>query len=234
MNESDTRRYEMLVRVRDFGASHADRFPKATVGGQAFAAVIDAVAALSEHASSQVSAKASARQGTTSKTLNRRELRARMEAISRTARALALDVPALDETFKMPRSLADQVLLSTARAFARDAQPLSKQFVSHDLPKTFITDLERCIDQFEVSMHNQREGNDTHAAARVAIRTAMDAGFAAVRRLEAIVPNKVGDDAEAIALWERAHRVERRGPRSPRDAAPSTTPVATTAAPASA
>ena len=27
MNIRDTRRYEMLVRVRDFGAAHADRFP---------------------------------------------------------------------------------------------------------------------------------------------------------------------------------------------------------------
>ena len=41
-------KYEMFVRVRDFGAAHAALFPEASKGGQAFARVLAAVAALDE------------------------------------------------------------------------------------------------------------------------------------------------------------------------------------------
>jgi hypothetical protein len=35
MNSFDMRRYEMLVRVREFGNTHADVFPPSTIAGQA-------------------------------------------------------------------------------------------------------------------------------------------------------------------------------------------------------
>ena len=50
MTNKETRRYEMLVRVRDFGEAHRDLFAKSTPGGEAFAAVADAVRQLSDHA----------------------------------------------------------------------------------------------------------------------------------------------------------------------------------------
>src|SRR5262245_19981241 len=93
MTGVDTRRYEMLVRVRDFGATFADRFPPSSLGGQAFATVKAAVDALSEHAASLMSGKGTAREGTTSKAVTREALRDDLEAIIRTARALALDTP---------------------------------------------------------------------------------------------------------------------------------------------
>jgi len=36
MNSLDTRRYEILVRVRDFGAAHDTLFPPASLGGKSF------------------------------------------------------------------------------------------------------------------------------------------------------------------------------------------------------
>ena len=43
MTTIETRPYEMLVRVRDFGEAHRDRFPASSVAGQAFATVGEAV-----------------------------------------------------------------------------------------------------------------------------------------------------------------------------------------------
>ena len=42
-------RYEMFVRVRDFGRASQDLFPASSTGGQAFGRVIAAVAAIEDH-----------------------------------------------------------------------------------------------------------------------------------------------------------------------------------------
>lgn len=208
MNNTDIRRYEMLVRVRDFGASHGDVFPLSTIGGQAFAAVSAAAEALSAHAALQVQGTGTSREGTRSRLRARATLRGEMEAIVRTARALALDIQGLDDRFRIPRITSDQELLSVARAFSREAAPLRAQFITHDMPETFIVDLDRAIAAFETAMRGQREGRETHVVARAAIQQVMATGLAAVRRLDAIVPNRLRNDPEKIALWERAHRVE--------------------------
>ena len=85
MNSLDTRRYEMLVRVRDFGVTQTALFPPASLGGQAFAAVAKAVNDLDGHAASQYSGRGAAREGAASKAAAREALRDDIEAIARTA-----------------------------------------------------------------------------------------------------------------------------------------------------
>ena len=54
-------KYEMFVRVRDFGAAHAALFPESSKGGQAFARVSSAVAEIDEHMKNHVLGRAEAR-----------------------------------------------------------------------------------------------------------------------------------------------------------------------------
>ncbi len=54
-------KYEMFVRVRDFGAANAALFPDASKGGQAFARVLAAVAALDEQQQAHLLGLAEAR-----------------------------------------------------------------------------------------------------------------------------------------------------------------------------
>jgi hypothetical protein len=225
MNGLDTRRYEMLTRVRDFGAAHSDLFPKASRGAQAFAAVAAAVAELTRHAAEHVSGRGSAREGTSSKAVTRDALHDDLDAISRTARALALDIPGLDEKFRLPRGNGDQTLLTAARAFRRDATPLAKEFIEHDLPKDFLADLDASIKDFENAIHEHEAGKDTHVAARAALDTAMQAGLDAVRRLDAIVRNRLRNDAPIVAIWERARHVEYPASRAKNEAAAEPTPA---------
>ena len=93
MNILETRRYEMLVRVRDFGASHRAAFRKVPLGGKMFAEVASAVTELGEQAASQISGRSTVREGSSSKAVARAALRDSLDATSRTARALALDTP---------------------------------------------------------------------------------------------------------------------------------------------
>jgi hypothetical protein len=65
MNNLEIRRYNMLLRVPDFGASQATAFPAASFGGQLFSAVNSAISGLATQAAAQTSGLA--RQSTTSK-----------------------------------------------------------------------------------------------------------------------------------------------------------------------
>ena len=90
MTNRETGSYEMLVRVRDFGKAHGDRFPKSTMGGEAFKAVDVALDELNQHAAAQVSSRSATRSGPSTDTAGYRELVAMLNAISVTARDSAV------------------------------------------------------------------------------------------------------------------------------------------------
>lgn len=116
MNDRENRRYQMFVRARDFGIAHKTDFASASLGLQLFTRLSDIVTTLDTHAGSQASSVGSAKQGTTSREQARQNLRDDLEAISRTARAMADDVVGLNDKFRMPPQGNDQNLLSSARA----------------------------------------------------------------------------------------------------------------------
>jgi hypothetical protein len=219
MKLPEIRQYEMLVRVHDFGAAHGDLFPASSLEGKTFAAVGSSVAVLSQEAAAQVSGRAAAREGTSSKAAARETLRDTLDAISRTARALALDTTGLDDKFRVPRGHSDQRLLNAAHAFAQDAQPLSAAFVAHRLPATFLTDLNADIEEFEQANQHHSAGREAQGAARAALEAALAAGLTAVYRLDAIVPNTLRDDPAVLAAWGIARHVEQT-PRHRANAAP--------------
>ena len=165
MNITEIRRYEMLIRVKELGAAHADAFPASSVGGQMFAAVAAAVDQLHGHVAAQASGRGAVKEATTSKAAARTTLRGTLEAISHTSRALALDTPGIADKFRVPRSRNDQRLLGAARAFIVDAQPLLDAFVTHNLPASFVDGIERVEELFlcrllaaeEVDVVNEKE-----------------------------------------------------------------------------
>jgi len=118
MNTIETRRYEMLVKVRDFGRAHGDLFPTSSPGGNAFAAVEAAVTELGRHAVMKMSSQGAARDGGERREAARTAVREQIDAISRTAGLMAEDKPDLAERFRMPKARNDQALL-TCRAPVR-------------------------------------------------------------------------------------------------------------------
>jgi hypothetical protein len=223
MNSDFIRRYEMLVRVRDFGAAHAKLFPASTRGGEAFATVAAAVEELSASAAARMSSKSSEREGAMSRSAAREALIADMSSIARTGRALAIDAPTLDAKFRVPRRANDVALLSTARTFARDAAPLKQEFIDHNMPADFLKRLASDIDQLEKAIGESTEARGTGVVAKTQIEQTLEAALTAVRRLDAIVANTLRDNAAEMALWETARRIE--GRRSKNAAATETAPV---------
>jgi len=213
----------MFARVQDFVSSHANDFAPTSLGKELSNTLATIVTELDGHASSEASGFGSERQGTSTRSLARAALREDLEAISRTARAMAGDVPGIDEKFRVPPPGNDQRLLSAARAFATDAAPFSAQFIAHELPADFLADLNADIAALEAAISAQSSGAGNHVAASAAIDDAIDRGVEIVRRLDAIVKNKYANSSSILAEWTSASHTE-RAPRGSAAAAGQTVP----------
>jgi hypothetical protein len=214
MNTPDRLRYEMLLRVRDFGAAHASSFPADSLGGQTFAAIEEAVADLAGHTTTRVSAGGAARHALRAKAVAQASLRGQLRAVRDTARALALDAPGLRSRFVVPRSNGAQALIAAGRASVQHAQPLGAAFVAHGLPATFLDDLDKAIGVFEAAIGDYRAAMAVEVAARTGFEATRRAAVTAAQRLDAIAQNRLRGDPAACALWQRARRVERRAGRA--------------------
>jgi hypothetical protein len=210
MHELDNKRYQMLTRVREFGARHASDFPADSFGGQIFAEVGAVLTALAGYDTAQSVGRGGARESTVSKATARAALYEHLLAINVTARALALDTPGLETKFRMPRSGTDQVLITAGRAFAADAVPLAGECQKHEMPANFIDALNADIAALEEAISGRARNRDSHVAATASLDATVDRGIKAVQRLNAIVRNKCRDDPAALAAWESASHVERR------------------------
>jgi len=200
---------EMVERVDEYGASNAPAFPTESRGGKSFAIIHERLVHIREQGALQASGHHAAVEGTSSKSDAIDELRDQMEAISRTARAIALDDPGFDDKFPMPSGRGGQDALSSARAFLTDARPFEKAFVDHFLPGTFLADLQQAIDAVDAAGRGQDSGKETHVAARASIGATLDEIFVEIKRLDAIVRNRFRDEPDKVAAWRSARHVER-------------------------
>ncbi len=229
MTSMETKRYEMLDRVREFGDAHAELFPASSLAREQFAVVGAAVKELSAYAVTKMSA---AHEGTRQKAATREALRDRLEAVALTGRAMALTVPALGDTFRLPESQTDQALLTTGRLFAEQGERLKADFIAHAMPATFIADLNKGVADFEAAIHNRSNGRAHSTAVRQCIKDALATGTAAAARLDAMVTNHLKGDSMITARWRRDRRVERPRRRSQEPAADAPVAASKPAAPA--
>lgn len=224
MNDSQTRRYEMLARVRVFGAEHAAAFPAASLGGQKFAALSSIVDELEQHGTTQATSWNAARTSTDAKKAARESLRRKMAAISETARAMESSRPGIAASFRMPTSNGDQALLNTARSFVEAATPLASEFIQREMPADFLEELTDAIETFEEAQNSQSVNTEKRVTATAAIEEVVDRGTALVRELDAVVRNKFRSEPATLAGWESARHVERSPRRTRGEPAPTPPP----------
>ena len=233
MTGKETARYEMLVRVRDFGAAYGERFPGSTRGSESFAAVAAAVTQLEQHGASQYSNRHAARGTKAANSGAFGELVGMLDTIERTAHAVALDTPGIDGQFAIPKKRGSTAVLNAARSIVTNAESLARAFIAHGLPQDFMAQLQAKIAAFEEARRARVAAKEQHASARRAIDDAFESGMQAIQHLDAIVANVIGEDGSAMAAWEVARHIERRATHT--KTAPATTaasPEAHSATPA--
>ena len=229
MNAIETRRYEMLVRVRDFGKAHGELFGVSSPGGNAFATVEAAVTELSRHAVSKMSSQGAARDSGQRRETARTAVREQIDAISRTAGLMAEDKPDLAERFRLPKARNDQALITAGRLFIRESEAVEAEFIAHGMPSTFRTDLNAAVQRFEHALHDRDAGRAGQTAAQAGISAALESGIAAVDALDVIIANRLRGDAVTMAVWERERRV--KYPKSAGSGVTASAPAPVTAPP---
>ena len=234
MHHNDRRRYEMLVRVRDFGTTYGQLFPGSTLAPQAFAAVSTAVDNIQAADVAETTASVAAR--ATRKQEAKRALQERVLLIARTAQVLPDTESGFKAYFTPPNTRTDQRLLTTARQFAQRAEPVAAQFVAHGMTGTMVNDLNALITRFETALRDRGMSRDQLSEARGRIKQVMANAMQAIAQLDVLVANSLAADAVVRDVWKRSRRVVyssrlRRQPAGEPDAA-ATPP--TPAAPAAA
>lgn len=209
MNDNENRRYQMFLRVQGFGSAHGRDFAETSIGLQLFGTLNSIITEVEGHAAAEVSGTGESRQGTTTRKQARAALREDLEAINRSARTIAAEVPGLDDKFRVPRNNNDQELLAAARAAAIDAPPFKPQFLALEMPADFLEDLAADLEAMEESMGEQSGGRGQRVASAAAIDDAIDRGNDVVRKLDAVVKNKYANNPAVLAEWTSASHTER-------------------------
>jgi len=173
-------RFEMLRRVRDFGAVHAAQFAEGSAGGQAFATVRTIVDDLGDQAKVKMATRG---EGFRAKKQARLALAHQLDEIARTAKIIARTTLRFDDGFRLPARRNDQVLITAGRLFAEAAEPVGAQFVALGMSETFLTTLRAQLQQFEESIAACEDGSRGQAAANAQIAAALMAGMDAVTRV---------------------------------------------------
>jgi hypothetical protein len=230
MNDNERRTYGMFVRAQQFFSTHDADFATGSLGKQLIAELGATINEIDQHTTTQASSDGSYRQGTTSRSEARAALYDDLEAINRTAETMDGE-PGLDEKFSLPARGNDQNCLSAARAFLADALPLKAQFIAHELPATFLEDLQEDIQAMEEAINDQAGGRANRVNAGAAIDDAIEKGRVITRKLDALVSNKYRNAPATLAEWASVSHIE-RAPR--RRSGPSVpTPGPTGSAPPS-
>lgn len=210
MDNTATRRYEMLKRVRDFGLAQSAAFPDGSFGRELFTTITQIVSKLDSQSANQSSGQGEAHSVTETKAAIRTNLREILRAISRTAQVIAFGTPGLENKFRSPQGSGDQTLLSAARAFAADAVPLKAAFLKHEMPADFIERLNQLINDFERVSTEKATAVTSHVTAKITIDEAIASGLQAVQTLDAVIRNKFNGDPATLANWTRASHVAYR------------------------
>jgi hypothetical protein len=205
MTGIERRQFEMLVRVRDFGNTHASLFASSTVAQETFAAVGAAVDELTTTDGRKLAASASKRGSRTNTA--RRTLSDTLTHVSLLAKTLQADGRALPP-FELPSSRSDVSLLSAGRQFARDVAPFDAEFSGYGLGAAQIT---AATAAFASAVSERGASRSEHVAARARIRDLLASATRSVRRLDLILDTALGHDNVVQAEWTRLRRIE--GPR---------------------
>lgn len=204
MRKGQRYRYDMFVRVRDFGTANRDLIPESSTGGRWFGQVAAAVAAIEQQAKNRDLARIEARKV---KTTTRAAVREYMKTLARTARRATRDEP-LPMPFVMPVRSNNAALLTAAGVFLEQAQAREAKFVNLGLPATFISEFQALVDRLHDAVEVRNNGQSLRVKAQTGIEQALDDGFEAVRNLDVLVTNLLRDEPVRLGHWRGARHLE--------------------------
>ena len=224
MNDTVNSSLQTFRRMNEFCSARTADFAPASLGSQLITKLPTQLSDLTNLVGTHTAGQGATRQGTELRANARDDLRSRVKRFNRTAQAVAITVPGLDNKFRLPRGDNDEELLACARAIARDADEFKDHFIAHEMPATCIDDLKVSITRFENSMDDQSGAVGDRMSSRVAINQKLEELMLTRRQLNPIMENKYADDPATLAEWTRASHIM-RAKKKDEEAPPPTTPT---------
>ena len=216
MNDSEARRLETFIRMRQFGVDNAADFPAGSIGATQFAVIDTVIGEVETLAGNQTAGRGQSMQNTVTKDTARENLREALYEISRTARSMAYQFDGIEAKFRLPRSQSDQNILATGRAFYEESETYEADFRSYGLDAGFRADLLADVEAFENSLDPTGTAIDERVAATAEIGAAIRRGMIARRILEGVVKNKYRNNIGKLAAWLSASHIEKAPVLNPR------------------
>lgn len=204
MEKSQRYRYDMFVRVRDFGQANRDLIPESSTGGQLFGRVDAAVTAIEEHQTKRDLARSETRRV---KATTYAAVFDYMKIIAHTARRATLDESARNP-FVLPRRRTMSAMLSKARLFVAEVKSREAKFVNLGLPPTFVTEFSTLVEQLHDAVETRNTARGLREQAQAGIEHALADGFEAIRNLDVLVPNALRADAVRLGYWRGARHLD--------------------------
>lgn len=224
MDTQQQKRFNMFLRVQQFGVEHAGIFAENTYGGRLFAEIGRIVADMVQGVAGQNEGQKRSALNKLSKA--KKALVEDLQAIARTGQSMVGDFPELAGKFKLVTPLANAELLGAARAFAGFAAPYRANFIERNLPANFLVDLEADIAVFEAALRDRIAVFNQRTAASRAVRTGATKGMDSVKQLDAVVRNTFRGNNLKLEEWKRAKALNRvNGKVATPKVAPSETPA---------
>lgn len=209
MNARDRARYDMFIRVDEFGNTNRADFPIESIGGAQFSKIADVISKLQTLIGDRETSRDDARFSYNAKATMRENLREEMSDINETARSMAYQIEGIELKFRMPRAGGDVDLLAAARAFYNNSEEYNTQMTEYGLPAAFRAELNQAIADFETSLNPPGAAMDSQVEATNNIGEQIRRGMKAVKTLEAIVKNKYRNNTGKLAVWLSASHIER-------------------------
>ena len=222
MNRKQSQRYGMLVKVREFGNKHREKFPDTSPAAKAFAAVAAVVTEVAAHGSVMLVRQ---KEGQQRKAAVREEILERLNGIARTARIVARSAPDAGEVLLLEVPKTDAGLVMAVQGLVKGGQAAVAPLVPLGVSGTVVAELQALAGRFEQVDRGDRTGRAVRAAATNRLAEAFEPATEPLRLLDVVVANTFAHDAAELAAWKRARHVP--SPRV-RHASPVVTPPATT------
>jgi hypothetical protein len=200
-------KYEMFVRIRNFGAASRDVLPAESAAGKKFGQLADVVAIIEEQLVRQGQARAEACRlklgvwDAATESLKVVAAAGRRAAIAETA----------PHPFRLPRRRAATVVLATARMFREEAERRQDKLEELGLPPTFMADFAKAVDDLAAAVGRQQDSRAARHKARGTIEAALRHGMTLVADLDVAVPANLHEDSGRLSEWFGARRIDQPG-----------------------
>lgn len=208
VKNEEQRKLDSLIRVQDFIAKNPDLVGPISASAAA-RQVHEAVAQIREHITAQ-GATALMVQGQTGRVtgMAKNIARVHLVPIAKFARATLSGVPEYATLAQRVRTDAPKTLVSHAYAVAKAAAPYVDTLVAAGFPADTIDRLVAATNELNEAIMKREPLAATRVQSTVSIVKLIAMGREGVRKMDAVLANRLSSNAPALAAWKAASRVQ--------------------------